>query len=114
MEENYDLEIENLKKKINELKNKDSKQNELSKLKKELQVLEFRTKHKGLLKVTNNIEKSTLGLFKGLGKTLKTVGKNLEKSDEYILREKLREAEMNKNNKQIKKKSVFQEAGDID
>jgi hypothetical protein len=91
-----DRQIKELKEKIYNLTNIDSKQEELGKLKNQLRTLEFRTKHKKLLKFTNKYEKGVKGFFKGMGKAIKTGGKALEKSDAYLEKKKLEEAEARK------------------
>jgi hypothetical protein len=117
--ENYDSEIETLKKEIETLQIEDKKKSEIQLLKKKLEVLNFRRKHNKLLSITNKLEKGTIGVFKGLGKAINKAGQALEKSDNYIAKEKLKEAELNNKLKKskvikLKKKTIFQEAGDID
>ncbi len=94
MESNLDKEIERLNKEISDLESQDKKESEISKLRKKLKTLKFKKEHKGLLKLTQGLEQGTKRLFKGLGTTIKTTGSALKKSDDFITREKLKEAEM--------------------
>ena len=112
-----DEEIQKTRDEINRLTEIDKKSTELKQLKAKLNQLTFRNKHKKLYNTTMSLERGTKRFFKAFGSGLKKTGKALEKSDEYIAREKAKERELMKNkksNKEVKKRSMLEEAGDID
>lgn len=67
--------------------------------------LKFRKKNAKLLNITQKLENGAVGLFKGIGNGLK-------KSDEYIAKEKIKEAKQNKELNKKPKKDEVKEALD--
>lgn len=103
-EKEFDLEIERVRKEINDLLKEESKKKELGLLKEKLRVLQFRKKNEKLLKFTSNWENGIKKIFKGVKVALTKTGKALEKSDAFIAKQKLKEAEQNKELKLTKDK----------
>jgi hypothetical protein len=103
-------EIDNLKNKLEELKEQEKNEEEKGQLKKQIQQFQFRKKHKKLLKVTNALEQGTKRFFKAIGVGIKGTAKALEKSDQYIAKqqylEKQREKTNDKPKQQEEKKST--------
>jgi hypothetical protein len=107
--EKIDKEIYKLKKEISKIESDNKKKSEIISLRARLNKLKFQTKHKKLLNVTLGLEQGTKRIFKGLGTTIKKTGQAIQKSDDFIAKEYEKEKSQNK-----PKKSVFEEAGDID
>ena len=114
----YNSEIERIKKEIEELTNEESKKNELGNLQKKLELLKFRKKNAGILKFTRGWEKGMKNTFKGIGTIIKSTGKALEKSDDFIAKQKIKETEQKKQIKELnkdktKRKSLADEIKDL-
>ena len=107
--EELEKEIKELRQQLEDLKYKKGLESTRNKLSKALKDAEFRQKHKKLLGFTGKLEKNTVGLFKGFGKGLNKVAKGLEKSDEYIEKQKIKEKELSKTKDKPKKSEIKEE-----
>lgn len=109
-------EIEQLQKEIEDLNNQLQTEETIDKLKQKKQQLEaqmkqreFRKKHSGLVKFSNNIQAGTKGFFKGMGKLIIGGTEALNKSDKFFEKQ-FEEDKKRQENKPIKKDTSIQDA----
>jgi hypothetical protein len=107
-------ELEQLKDSLKEMEENEKLKSEAALIRKKIKQLTFRQKHPKLLKVTETIGKTTTGFFKGLftgiPKAFKAVGRGLEKSDAYIAKQQAAESASKQSTTKPKKDTSIKDA----
>lgn len=117
-------ELERLKEEIRTLEARERVDKEKELLKKRLAKAKFRTKHKGLLKVTQGLEQGAKRIGNILGSGIKKTGKGLvktaealNKADEWVAKQEAKEKATSgkiKSQEESKPKKIKQEDSTID